>query len=73
LQLLLPRRRESTSSNGLVCSILHSSYIDFQSHILMADLIFRSIGVNEAGAEFGTAIPGLLGKDYTWPVTQVLS
>lgn len=39
----------------------------------MADLIFRSIGVNEAGAEFGTAIPGLLGKDYTWPVTQVLS
>jgi hypothetical protein len=27
-------------------------------------------GVNESGAEFGnTAIPGELGKDYTWSVT----
>ncbi|KAF3916178.1 Endoglucanase [Arthrobotrys entomopaga] len=28
---------------------------------------FSLFGVNEAGAEFGTAIPGTLGKDYTWP------
>jgi endoglucanase len=30
--------------------------------------IFQWFGVNESGAEFGnTAIPGELGKDYTWP------
>ncbi|KAI1498243.1 glycoside hydrolase family 5 protein [Biscogniauxia marginata] len=29
---------------------------------------FQFTGVNESGAEFGnTAIPGQLGKDYTWP------
>ncbi|KAK6541919.1 hypothetical protein TWF694_007695 [Orbilia ellipsospora] len=28
---------------------------------------FELFGVNEAGAEFGTAIPGTLGKDFTWP------
>ncbi|CCX05395.1 Similar to Probable endo-beta-1,4-glucanase B; acc. no. Q96WQ8 [Pyronema omphalodes CBS 100304] len=30
---------------------------------------FKYFGVNEAGAEFGTAVPGQLGKDYTWPTT----
>ncbi len=30
---------------------------------------FQFFGVNESGAEFGnTAFPGILGKDYTWPV-----
>ncbi|TDL27839.1 glycoside hydrolase [Rickenella mellea] len=28
---------------------------------------FKFFGVNESGAEFGSAIPGVLGKDYTWP------
>ncbi|KAI1271526.1 glycoside hydrolase family 5 protein [Xylaria sp. FL0933] len=29
---------------------------------------FQFVGVNESGAEFGnTALPGRLGKDYTWP------
>jgi endoglucanase len=28
---------------------------------------FKYFGVNESGAEFGSAIPGTLGKDYTWP------
>ncbi|KAF9565260.1 endoglucanase [Agrocybe pediades] len=29
---------------------------------------FKYFGVNESGAEFGdTAIPGVLGTDYTWP------
>ncbi|KAJ3580006.1 hypothetical protein NPX13_g555 [Xylaria arbuscula] len=29
---------------------------------------FQFVGVNESGAEFGnTALPGQLGKDYTWP------
>lgn len=29
---------------------------------------FQFVGVNESGAEFGnTALPGILGKDYTWP------
>ena len=29
---------------------------------------FSLFGVSESGAEFGnTAIPGVLGKDYTWP------
>ena len=33
---------------------------------------FKFFGVNESGAEFGnTAIPGQLGKDYTWPVEYV--
>jgi endoglucanase len=33
---------------------------------------FKFFGVNESGAEFGnTAIPGQLGKDYTWPLTYV--
>jgi len=34
---------------------------------------FKWFGVNESGAEFGnTAIPGQLGKDYTWPVTSTI-
>ncbi|PVH76225.1 glycoside hydrolase family 5 protein [Cadophora sp. DSE1049] len=28
---------------------------------------FRWFGANEAGAEFGSNIPGVLGTDYTWP------
>ncbi|KAG8939599.1 hypothetical protein FRC00_013734, partial [Tulasnella sp. 408] len=28
---------------------------------------FKLYGVNESCAEFGTAIPGVLGTDYTWP------
>jgi endoglucanase len=28
---------------------------------------FKFFGVNESGAEWGTAIPGVLGTDYTWP------
>ncbi|KIO31173.1 glycoside hydrolase family 5 protein, partial [Tulasnella calospora MUT 4182] len=28
---------------------------------------FKLFGVNESCAEFGTAIPGVLGTDYTWP------
>ncbi|KAG9051239.1 hypothetical protein FS837_010526 [Tulasnella sp. UAMH 9824] len=30
---------------------------------------FKLFGVNESCAEFGTAIPGTLGTDYTWPAT----
>jgi hypothetical protein len=34
---------------------------------------FQFTGVNESGAEFGnTAIPGQLGKDYTWPVNSTI-
>jgi endoglucanase len=30
---------------------------------------FKFVGANESGAEFGNkALPGQLGKDYTWPV-----
>lgn len=28
---------------------------------------FKLFGVSESSAEFGTAIPGTLGTDYTWP------
>ncbi|KAG8794211.1 hypothetical protein FRC16_010656 [Serendipita sp. 398] len=28
---------------------------------------FKYFGANEASAEFGTAYPGVLGTDYTWP------
>ncbi|KAF3389545.1 putative endo-beta-1,4-glucanase B [Penicillium rolfsii] len=31
---------------------------------------FTWFGVSESGAEFGSAIPGTLGKDYTWPLTS---
>jgi endoglucanase len=32
---------------------------------------FQWFGVNESGAEFGSGnIPGVLGTDYTWPVTS---
>ncbi|KAG8896500.1 hypothetical protein FRC01_011749, partial [Tulasnella sp. 417] len=31
---------------------------------------FKLFGVNESCAEFGTAIPGVLGTDYTWPATS---
>ncbi|KAJ5113300.1 hypothetical protein N7456_001834 [Penicillium angulare] len=31
---------------------------------------FTWVGVSESGAEFGTAIPGTLGTDYTWPTTS---
>ncbi|KAJ6031302.1 Glycoside hydrolase superfamily [Penicillium herquei] len=30
---------------------------------------FTWVGCNESGAEFGSAIPGTLGTDYTWPTT----
>lgn len=34
---------------------------------------FLFTGVNESGAEFGqTALPGQLGKDYTWPVHSTI-
>lgn len=34
---------------------------------------FEYFGVNESGAEFGnTNLPGVLGTDYTWPVTYVV-
>lgn len=28
---------------------------------------FLFTGTNQAGGEFGNAIPGELGRDYTWP------
>jgi len=35
---------------------------------------FQFVGVNESGAEFGnTALPGRLGKDYTWPDQNAIS
>ncbi|KAL1896761.1 hypothetical protein Sste5346_004394 [Sporothrix stenoceras] len=34
---------------------------------------FQFTGVNESGAEFGNKnLPGLLGKDYTWPVKSTI-
>lgn len=35
---------------------------------------FDFVGVSESGAEFGnTALPGQLGKDYTWPDHSAIS
>lgn len=35
---------------------------------------FDFTGVSESGAEFGnTALPGRLGKDYTWPDHNAIS
>ncbi|KAF3182739.1 hypothetical protein TWF225_003246 [Orbilia oligospora] len=34
------------------------------------DRTFDLFGVNEAGAEFGTKIPGVLGTDFTWPTHE---
>ncbi|KAI1765874.1 glycoside hydrolase family 5 protein [Hypoxylon sp. FL1150] len=35
---------------------------------------FQFVGVSESGAEFGnTALPGQLGKDYTWPDHNAIS
>lgn len=33
---------------------------------------FAFFGVNESGGEFGSALPGQLGTDYTWPVTSTI-
>ncbi len=34
---------------------------------------FQFVGVNESGAEFGNKnLPGILGKDYTWPVHSTI-
>ena len=34
---------------------------------------FQFTGVNESGAEFGNKnLPGLLGKDYTWPAKSAI-
>lgn len=34
---------------------------------------FQFTGINQSGAEFGNkAIPGQLGKDYTWPVRSTI-
>ena len=33
---------------------------------------FKYFGVNESGGEFGSALPGQLGRDYTWPVTSTI-
>ncbi len=30
------------------------------------------IGADESGAEFGSALPGVLGTDYTWPNTSAI-
>ncbi|KAK6529444.1 hypothetical protein TWF281_008617 [Arthrobotrys megalospora] len=35
-----------------------------------SDRTFDLFGVNEAGAEFGTKIPGVLGTDFTWPTHE---
>ncbi|GKZ72475.1 hypothetical protein AnigIFM50267_008839 [Aspergillus niger] len=31
---------------------------------------FKWVGTSESGAEFGSALPGTLGTDYTWPETS---
>ncbi|OJJ71721.1 hypothetical protein ASPBRDRAFT_30120 [Aspergillus brasiliensis CBS 101740] len=31
---------------------------------------FKWVGTSESGAEFGSALPGTLGTDYTWPDTS---
>jgi hypothetical protein len=34
---------------------------------------FQFTGINESGAEFGNkALPGRLGKDYTWPAKSAI-
>lgn len=34
---------------------------------------FTFLGTNEAGAEFGTAYPGVEGKDFTFPLLSTIS
>lgn len=33
---------------------------------------FLFTGVNEAGGEFGTALPGQLNRDYIWPKPEAI-
>lgn len=33
---------------------------------------FLFTGVNEAGGEFGTALPGTLNRDYIWPKPEAI-
>jgi hypothetical protein len=35
-------------------------------------MVYLGFGTNEAGAEFGSTIPGVLGTDYTWPNTSAI-
>jgi aryl-phospho-beta-D-glucosidase BglC (GH1 family) len=44
------------------CTLYHN----FKKHNLESS---KMVGVNESGAEFGNAIPGVPGTDYIWPNT----
>lgn len=45
-----------------VCNV----YLNFDALFL----IDVGVGTSESGAEFGSALPGTLGTDYTWPETS---
>jgi len=71
----------STSTSMPLSTIATSSKISVPNETSTAALptsasasrVFQWFGVNESGAEFGnTAIPGELGKDYTWPNTSAI-
>lgn len=49
---------------------LASSVCDVCPSFRCTTLTEVGVGTSESGAEFGSALPGTLGTDYTWPETS---
>ncbi|KAF5327036.1 hypothetical protein D9619_004873 [Psilocybe cf. subviscida] len=61
----------STASTTIETTTTTSSAPTSTNSICPGNLTkFKYFGVNEAGAEFASAFPGTLGKDYIWPTTS---
>jgi endoglucanase len=60
--------RLSSITAGLAVSTVSATEFGQYKRASNSTSTLQWLGVNEAGAEFGNlAIPGQLGKDYTWP------
>jgi endoglucanase len=56
-----------------IASVLAAPATDATPTVKKRKSKFLWSGVNESGAEFGnTALPGQLGKDYTWPAHSTI-
>ncbi|CAG7849025.1 Endo-beta-1,4-glucanase B Short=Endoglucanase B; AltName: Full=Carboxymethylcellulase B; AltName: Full=Cellulase B; Flags: Precursor [Serendipita indica DSM 11827] len=57
----------STSISTTTTSSTSSSTSATSTYVCPGAKKFKYFGVNESSAEFGSAVPGTLNKDYTWP------
>ncbi len=61
----------SPSSTIVIASITSAATVPVSTAASNSTGALQWVGVNESGAEFGSGnIPGVLGTDYTWPLTS---